>query len=306
MRVLVTGATGYVGSRVVPALVARGHTVRALVRAPEAPSARALPAGVERASGDVADAAAVSDAMEGVDAVVHLVGIIDEQPRKGVTFERVHVDGTRTVAYAAREAGVRRFVHMSANGASPRARTRYQSTKGLAEEIVRGAGFDHIVVFQPSTLFGDPGPDHPEFAKRLWETLVKPFPVLPVFGNGRYAMQPIHVETVAEAFAEAVGRDELHGETFVAVGAEAIPYRDVLRRIAEGGGIAPKPTVPVPMPLARAGVHTVGRVGLLPISPDQFEMLVAGNTGSPLAFAEAFGGLGPPFNAETLAYLRRY
>ncbi len=302
MRVLVTGATGYVGSHLVPALVVRGHTVRALVR-----NARAtLPPGVERAVGDATDVAAVSAAMEGVDAVVHLVGIIDEQPSKGVTFERVHVDGTRTVAYAARDAGVRRFVHMSANGASPHARTGYQATKGRAEEVVRGAGFDHLVIFQPSTLFGDPGPDHPEFAKRLWETLVRPFPVLPIFGNGRYALQPIGVQTVADAFADAVGRDDLAGQTFVAAGAEAIPYRDVLRRIAEGGGIAPKPTVPVPIPIARLGVNTVGRVGLLPISPDQFEMLVAGNTGSPVAFAEAFGGLGPPFNGETLGYLRRY
>lgn len=302
MRVLVTGATGYVGSHLVPALIARGHTVRALVR-----DARAsLPSGVERAVGDVTDTAAVAAAMPGVDAVVHLVGIIDEHPRKGVTFERVHVDGTRTVAYAARDAGVTRFVHMSANGASPRARTGYQSTKGRAEEIVQGAGFDHLVVFQPSTLFGDPGPDHPEFAKRLWETLVKPFPVLPVFGDGRYALQPIHVQTVADAFADAVSRDELGGQTFVAAGAEAVPYRDVLRRIAEGGGLAPKPTIPVPIPIARLGVNTVGRVGLLPISPDQFEMLVAGNTGSPVAFAEAFGGLGPPFNGETLSYLQRY
>ena len=302
MRVLVTGATGYVGSHLVPALIARGHTVRALVR-----DARAsLPSGVERAVGDVTDVAAVTSAMSDVEAVVHLVGIIDEHPGKGVTFERVHVDGTRTVAYAARDAGVRRFVHMSANGASPAARTGYQATKGRAEEIVQGAGFEHLVVFQPSTLFGDPGPKNPEFAKRLWETLVRPFPVLPVFGDGRYALQPIGVQTVADAFADAVTRDDLAGRSFVACGAEAVPYRDVLRRIAEGGGIAPKPTVPVPIPLARLGVNTVGRVGLLPISPDQFEMLVAGNTGSPVAFAEAFGGLGPPFNGETLSYLRRY
>lgn len=302
MNVLVTGGTGFLGSRVLPALQTRGHTVRALVR----DAAESTPAGVEPVRGDVTEAASLAGAMAGVDAVVHLVGIIDESPSKGVTFERIHVDGTRNVAHAAREAGVARFVHMSANGAAPDGPSAYQTTKWRAEEIVRGAGFDHLVVFRPSTLFGDPGLDHPEFAKRLWETLVRPFPVLPVFGDGRYELQPVSVETVADALADAVTRDDLNGETFVAVGPARLTYREVLRRIAQGGGVEPKPTLTVPMPLARLGVYTVGKAGLLPISPAQFEMLVSGNVGDAAPFAAAFGGVGPAFTAETLAYLRQY
>ena len=163
MHVLVTGASGYVGSYVVPALLQRGHTVRALSRHPE-PDERE---GVEAVHGDVTDPATLADAMSGVEAVVHLVGIIDESPSKGVTFQRIHVDGTRNVARAAREAGVTRFVHMSANGARADGVSEYQVTKWEAEVTVRGMGFEHLVIFRPSTLFGDPGPDAGAFTLGL-------------------------------------------------------------------------------------------------------------------------------------------
>ena len=304
MTVLLTGATGYVGSYALDALLARGHAVRALTRGP-APDLDARD-GVGTVRGDVTDAASLRGAFGGADAVVHLVGIIDEAPARGVTFERVHVDGTRNVVEAARAAGVGRFVHMSANGARPDGRSAYQTTKWRAEELVRAAGFEHAVVFRPSTLFGDPGPDHPEFAKRLWETLVKPFPVLPVFGDGAYELQPVHVRAVAGALAEAVTRDASNGRSYCVAGPDVLPYREVLRRIARGGGVDPKPTAPVPIPVARVGVNTLGKAGLLPISPAQFEMLVEGNTCDPSAFAADFDADAPPFTAESLGYLRKY
>ena len=305
MHVLLTGASGYVGSYVLDALLERGHLVRALVR-PGSDEGLAVRENVEVHHGDVTDPGSFGHAFYGVDAVVHLVGIIDERPAKGVTFERIHVDGTRTVAEAAKAAGVDRFVHMSANGARPDGVSDYQTTKWRAEEIVRGLGFGHLVVFRPSTLFGDPGPENPEFAKRLWETLVKPFPVLPVFGDGRYELQPVHVRACAEAMAEAVTRDASNGAAYCVAGHERIPYKEVLARIARGGGIEPKPTAPVPIAVARIGVHTLGKAGLLPISPAQFEMLVEGNTCDPSAFFADFDVETPPFAAETLRYLRSY
>ena len=304
LTVLLTGASGYVGGYVLDALLAQGHAVRAFVRSPDG-RLTARP-GVEVHRGDVTRPETFGHAFHGVDAVVHLVGIIDESPSKGVTFERVHVDGTRHVVEAARAAGVARFVHMSANGARPDGVSAYQTTKWRAEEIVRAAGFDHAVVFRPSTLFGDPGPDNPEFAKRLWETLVKPFPVLPVFGDGAYELQPVHVEACADAMAQAVTRDASAGQSYGVAGHERVAYREVLRRIARGGGVRPKPTVPVPVPVARLGVNTLGKAGVLPISPAQFEMLVEGNTCDASDFFADFGVETPPFDGESLSYLRRY
>ena len=303
LTVLVTGATGYVGGYVTDALLARGHRVRALARS-------ASPAlegkGVEVRHGDVTRSVSFEDAFEGADAVVHLVGIIDESPSKGVTFEAVHVDGTLNVIEAARAAGVTRFVHMSANGARADGVSEYQTTKWRAEQAVHASGFEHTVVFRPSTLFGDPGPDNPEFAKRLWETLVKPFPVLPVFGDGQYELQPVHVQACADAMAQAVTREASNGQAYGVAGHERIAYREVLRRIARGGGIRPKPTAPVPVAIARLGVNTLGKAGLLPISPAQFEMLVEGNTCDSSAFFADFGVETLPFDSESLAYLRQY
>ena len=304
MNVLLTGATGFVGGYVLDALLRHGHEVRALVHS--GGDGLAARENVEVHQGDITDPASFGHAFHDVDAVVHLVGIIDESPSKGVTFERIHVGGTRRVVEAAQAAGVTRFVHMSANGARPDGPSAYQRTKWKAEEIVRAAGFDHTVIFRPSTLFGDPGPDNPEFAKRLWETLVKPFPVLPVFGDGTYELQPVHVAACASAFAQAVDRDASDGASYCVAGRERLPYREVLRRIARGGGITPKPTMPVPVGLARVGVNTLGRAGLLPISPAQFEMLVEGNTCDPSAFFADFGVSSPAFDAEALGYLRQY
>lgn len=303
MTVLVTGATGYVGSYVLRALDDAGETARCLVRSDPDALVRSGDR-VETAIGDVTDPASLTDAFDGVDAVVHLVGIIDETPSAGATFERIHVDGTRHVVEAARAANVDRFVYVSANGARPSGGTRYQTTKWRAEQVVEQAGFAHWTVFRPSLLFGRPDPGRPEFASRLLADLVRPFPVLPVFGDGQYAVQPVHVADVAGAVVQSLTRTASHGRTYVAAGPNRLAYVDALDVIARGAGMEPKPKVHVPLALVRLGVHTVGRLGLLPISPAQLEMLVEGNTGDATDFFDAFDVDGTRFTPETLSYLQ--
>jgi NADH dehydrogenase len=209
------------------------------------------------------------------------------------------------VAEAARDQQVSRFIHMSANGAAPHARTAYQTSKWKAEEHVRNVDFEHWTIFRPSLVFGDPGAGHEDFPSRLARQLIRPFPVLPVFGTGQYRLQPVSVEEVAAAFVQALTLEAADRQVYCVAGRDAYPYTEVLDRITRALGLAPKPKLSGPLWLVRPVVRTVGRAGLLPITPDQFEMLVEGNTCDPSAFYRDFDVAYRPFTPENLAYVRQ-
>lgn len=303
MRVLVTGASGYVGSYVLRALLANDHTPRCLVRDSVDDLAVSHDT-IETVVGDLTDPSSLQGAFTNCQAVIHLVGILEENRSRNVTFERIHVEGTQYVVEAARNANVERFVHMSANGARPENGTAYQRTKWQAEQQVKAAEFPHWTIFRPTLMFGRPDPGRPEFSSRVLDDLVRPFPVLPVFGDGTYEMQPVHVAEVASALVQTLTTDGAHGETYVAAGTDRLPYTRVLDDIARGAGLDPKPKINVPLPLARLAVYTLGRLGLLPVTPAQFEMLVEGNTGDETAFYRDFDLSPTGFTPENLEYLR--
>src|SRR5580698_3750127 len=178
MRVFLTGASGFVGREVFRQLRAAGHSVRVLSRRPQ--SDRAL-ADREVRPGDVTDAASFAGGMAGMDAVVHLVGIINEIGAN--TFENVHTRGTEILLAAAREAGVKRFVHMSALGTRPNAASRYHKSKWAAEELVRNSGLDWTI-FRPSIIYGR----EDQFVN-LFARISRWSPVLPIIGDGSSKLQ---------------------------------------------------------------------------------------------------------------------
>ena len=294
MLVAVTGATGFVGRHIVDLLVARSHRVRVLVRRSQVlPFAH--PDRVEKVVGGLDDQAALATLAAAADVVIHLVGIIVD--RGAQTFEAVHVEGTRSVLAAARSAGCRRFLHMSAVGArdEPGA-TRYHRTKALGEALVRSAGID-AAVFRPSFIIG-PG----NLPVRTFVRMHRWLPAVPVFGDGRFPMQPVAVADVALAFALAAERPELVG-TFELGGPELITYEEFVRAVGRASG-HPRPMVHVPLPLVRVAAGLFGLLGpLAPLTSDQLQMLVEG-TATPENAIERVFGIKPAPLVEALAFLR--
>src|SRR5688572_29230212 len=186
-RVLVTGASGFVGKATVERLVADGFIVRAAVRSP-----RKVPHAQENVFADVGDPDSLRTALIDCDVVVHLVAIIKEI--KGATFEKVIAQGTCNVVGAA--AAVKRFIYISANGARPEARGAYYQSKWLAEEFVRNSGIPYTI-FRPSTIFGAGDEFVNQFAGKF----------LPLPAGGKTKFQPVHVEDIAEVLSCAALRN---------------------------------------------------------------------------------------------------
>jgi NADH dehydrogenase len=264
MRVLVTGGTGFIGPKVVHALRAAGHDVRCFVRSPK--RARQLEAwGCELAHGDMRDAASLRAAVEGRDAVVHLVAIIQGKP---TDFERVMSQGTRDLVGAAKAAGVSRFVLASALGLTEETRelVPYYRSKWEMEQAVSGSGMEHVI-FRPSFVFGRDGGVLPMFVRQVrWS------PVTPIVGSGKSRLQPIWVEDVAGFFAPAVDLPAAVNRTFELGGPEAVTWNQLFRRIKRVLG-ARRGTIHLPFRLVRAGATVAERMPNPLVTRDQLTML---------------------------------
>ncbi len=281
MKIAMTGATGFVGGSVLQRLLRREHDVAVLVRDPARAGRIRDLGGARIVRGGLGDEGAVRELTEGTEAVVHLVGIIVEKGPQ--TFRCVHVDGTRALVAAARAAGVRRFVQMSALGARPdAAATAYHRTKAEGEELVRQSGLAHVI-FRPSLVAG-PG----NLPLQMMIDLVRLAPVVPVIGDGRYRMQPVWLGDVAEAFTLAAERADLSG-TFDLAGPDALTWHEMLDGIELALGVRRR-RVGVPVGMARLGAQA-GMVlpNLAPITPDQLQMLLEGSTTTANALEHILG-----------------
>jgi uncharacterized protein YbjT (DUF2867 family) len=279
--ILVTGGTGFIGSRVVHALRAEDRAVRCLARRPD--KAGTLKTwGCEVVRGDVTDASSLRHAVEGCDAVVHLVAIIAGSPSE---FQHVMTEGTQHLVAAAKAVGVRRFVLMSALGVSEQTRTLvpYYGAKWEMEQAVGASGLEYVV-FRPSFVFGSDGGALPLFIRQVrWS------PVTPVIGSGERLLQPIWVDDVAVFFARAIDLPGAANRTFDLGGPDRVSWNELYERIARTLGKR-RARVHVPVSVARLGAAVVERLPRAPLTRDQLTMLEAGdNVGDVVPAREAFG-----------------
>ncbi len=266
MKVLVTGGTGFIGPHVVHALRAHETEVRALVRNPSR-ATRLAAWGVELAAGDVTDATSLRAACEGVDTVVHLVSIIKGSRAE---FERVMTMGTRALVTEAQEAGVRRFVLMSALGVSETTKDAvpYYAAKWEMEKAVEESGLDHVIM-RPSFVFGRDGGVLPTFVR-----LARFAPVTPIVGPGTQKLQPIWIEDLAQYFARAVA--EPVSGTFELGGPDAVTWNEFWERLKRTLGVR-RPSFHMPFGAMRVQAALTEKLPGAPVTRDQLTMLALGD-----------------------------
>jgi NADH dehydrogenase len=271
MKVFLTGSSGFVGSHTLRRLLARGHSIHALVRNPGNTKTNTQNAACQYFTGNVVTGEGLDPAIHGCDAVIHLVGIIAEKGSN--TFEAVHHLGTRNVVMAAQRSGIRRFVHLSALGVRADGVAAYQTTKWKGEDEVRRSGIPFCIL-RPSLIFG-PGDG---FVTQMIEIMRKAPVVRPVPGNGSPRFRPIFVDDVTFCLERALTLEGARNQTIELGGADELSLNEVLAEVARCTG-ARKPALHIPMPLmfvAAALAQTF--LPNPPLTLGQLRMLQEGST----------------------------
>ena len=261
--ILLTGATGPIGSALLRRLTADGERVRCLVRNPRRLGPERVR--VQIALGDLSDPGSFRNAMRGVKTVVHLAGALRDQPRGSI--EELNGVATLRLVRAAERAGAERFVFFSAIGASEHAPTRYLRAKALDERAVADSSVPSTI-FAPSIVYS---PDN--YWMRLLERLTL-LPAVPISGAGRSAYQPIWTEDVADAVRAALRRDGDADARYELAGPETLTYDDMARLVLRARGRRRR-LLHVPLPVVRPRLRGAELAGAAIATWDEARLMEA-------------------------------
>lgn len=318
-QVTVFGGSGFIGRHLVRRLAARGDVVRVAVRDPEA-AAFLKPMGdvgqIVAVFADLARPETVAAAVAGADAVVNLVGILFERGRQ--RFQAVHVDGAGQVARAAKAAGARDMIHVSALGASAEAPALYARSKAAGEDAVRAA-FPEAVVLRPSVVFGPEdgffnglalmarlSPVLPVLGAMPTLDLSGPVPRLDLLGSGGPRFQPVYVGDVADAIVAALDTPADRGRVFTLAGPRIFTFADLMALVCRQTGRR-RLLLPVPLWAARIEAAFLQFLPTPPLTPDQVRLLATDNVAAPGAPGLAELGISATdVEAILPTYLGRY
>ncbi len=270
MRIVLLGATGFVGHHLLPALSSAGHDCIALTRyKPGCRDLQVIPR-VKIHQTDVYDPERLEDAFTGADAVINMVGILNESGRKGKGFQKAHVELMNRIIEACGATGIRRVLYVSALNAG-KGQSHYLISKGEAEQALRDApGIDETIV-QPSVIFGDGD----SFFNRF-SALLSLAPVMPLACPDA-RLQPVWVDDVAAMVTAAISDEETFGETLIAVGPKEYSLRELVEYTACVRGLRRK-IIGLPDALSKFQGFLMDFVPGKPFSSDNYKSLQTDNT----------------------------
>jgi uncharacterized protein YbjT (DUF2867 family) len=300
-RTAVLGGSGFIGRYVVKRLAARGEVVPVGCRnAEEAKFLR--PMGdvgqVEPLNVEIDDEALLAAFLAGSGAVVNCVGILREHGPQ--SFDRLHHTGPARLARCARDAGVERFVHISAIGADPRSASAYARTKAAGEAALRDS-FPTVTILRPSVVFG---PEDQFFNRFAAMAIMSP--VLPLIGGGESRFQPVYVGDVADAVIKCLDDPATAGRTYELGGPKIYSFRELMELLMQE--IRRKRRfIDLPFGIAEAQARVMSILPNPPLTPDQVELLKGDNIVSPGALNLPSLGITPtPVEAILPTYLDRF
>ena len=294
MDIIIAGGTGFVGSHMVRNLLADGHRPILIVR--KAPKSKtSIPDDAAVIVHDPSEPFDKSDLK--ADAIINLVGIIREFPSKGITFEKAHFEVTKNLVDLAQKNKIGHYLQMSALGVGPEARTGYLKTKLKSEEYLKSSSLKWTI-FRPSMIYG-PGGE----AMRLFTRMVKYLPIVPVIGDGRYKLQPVHVDDVCTAYMKALKDDRAIGRIFEFGGPQILTFNQILDEIGRviGRKIVPRFHQPVGFTHFMAGLF--GRCPWFPVTNEQIIMLLDDSFTEDNSMYELFDFEPRPFDLGLAEYL---
>jgi NADH dehydrogenase len=286
MNVFVAGGTGYIGNHVIDQLLKDGHRVRALVR--KGSEAKLGSKDIELRYGDIFDPASLNSTLDGCDAVIYLIGLIREFPSKGISFELAHVQGVRHLYNRAKLAGIKRWIQISAQGVKPDTPDGYRRTKYRAEEFIKAQEIDYTIL-RPSIVFGGETDSTVNFVNTVKNIInAAPF-IVPIIGNGSYKIQPVHVDDLAKVISMIINRPSTFNKTYSLCGAKSISYNDIVDRITERYKLKKKIKIHVHALLIKTLAKLLQNIESFPVTAEQIDMLLGGNTCSDFYIFDELG-----------------
>ena len=279
--VFLTGATGFVGQAVLDKLISTGcNDVKALVRNPG--KLKVDSKYVTIIEGDILKVNTYEKCLNGIDTVIHLIGIIRESYADGVTFDNLHYAATKNLVDISLKAGVQKFIYISSNGARADAVSSYHGTKYLAEQYLISSGLNYTIL-RPSIIYGP----EDSFINMLGR-IMKKNPLFFSIGSGNYLLQPVSVYEVSEIIAKVIDNEQANCRVFMICGNKVLTYTELLKLIMKILNIR-RVIVPLPLILLYPAIFLLGRFKGFPITKDQLQMLIEGNICNDRAVFDMFG-----------------